>query len=380
MTCFRKADVYDTDLDQNSIDLRCRSLQIFCPINLATPLIESIKDAPSLESFETYSTGLSGGPEKHLMHIAINQILRRQPRLLRKLGVVYVEEFELDNSKRQVLECIEDCHIYDDGLSSGKKLLDLASNLENVSTLKLISQSSTPLKVHFPRLRHLYFYSIYIQRIPDSVYSQLTTLKLMGVQMYPHVANQYEMPNLRRLYLMYCRLWLRWFITPNLDYLYINRSDRHATIFAPKSLVGSELDVCSMRPRTIGTLAHFDDNTEKVFGKLWECVEDVEIHVGDFGGEPEKAAKMISAEVRAGKETLSELRHISIILKGNTVQDIESGNTTLGKLKAIIKMPLLFSGSYPVQVRHRWANLWQDPCASQDWEMKEGSAWSIWEA
>ncbi|PVF95107.1 hypothetical protein CPB86DRAFT_604815 [Serendipita vermifera] len=74
-TCFRKANAYDTDLDQSSIDRRCRSLQIFCPVDLATPLIESINDAPNLESFEICSIRSIYDQERDLMQTAINHVL-----------------------------------------------------------------------------------------------------------------------------------------------------------------------------------------------------------------------------------------------------------------------------------------------------------------
>ncbi|CAG8742138.1 9411_t:CDS:2, partial [Acaulospora colombiana] len=143
-TCFREADVYDTELDKDLIDLRCRSLNVYCPVVLAAPLIKSINNAPNLESFKAGASSQDWDRDDDEMHIAINHVLLKKPRLLRKLGLFHVNEFELDESKREVLRCLDSCMLRGTSLFSDQPVKDLVSGLENVTKIQWKLRANPP--------------------------------------------------------------------------------------------------------------------------------------------------------------------------------------------------------------------------------------------
>lgn len=378
-TCFRSVNVYDTNPDKRSIDLRCTSLQIFCPVDLATPLIRSINDVSHLQSFKAGVTLQNWSQGDDDRHIAINHILLKKPRLLRKLGVFHVQKFELDDGKREALRFIDSCILRGTSFLSEKKARDLASSFENVTKVQWVFPGATSQPVVFPRLKYLYLESRTMQPMLHEAYGQLTTLKLARLKDYSDLTHPFEMPKLRHLYIIHSNAGVKEITAPKLNYLYVSGPSIVTYEGWPPKRFGSILcsENGSMRPHTIATESHISWATE--FGSIWENVEQVEIHVSSNDHKAEDAARVIVGRVQTGEITLRALRYINIVLKGNTSRDVERGTKVLKDLKSIIHTPLMFNGSHLIQVRHRWAYYKYDICAIHDCEMDEGSDWLNWE-
>jgi hypothetical protein len=376
--CALQSSFYDTDLDKEAFNLRCRSLEFSGgTMDLVVPLLESLDETTNLESFTAKTLVLHD--QANLIQEVQRLLLMKAPRTLRVLGPIVADDVTLTDQHRQFIRRLDHVTIRcDRGSRDATKLQDLFCCLVNISKLEvkypdyLPFGTPIPLTAASPRLQYLHLSgsSAAVSSLPKEVYVQLETLKFTEVQYYPSPTDQRSMPNLRYLHIHDCSMGLRWINAPKLEYLSVFELAHWSSI-----LFGSHTNEWSIRPRIIAIgMAEKKDSYEG----LWQNVEEVELHNSLKPWFASDMARHLLHSVQQGEERLHSLRRISILDKTHkgaimAVDDVGE------KLLLTLKSSPEYGGPHPIQVRHKWQGFERDMFMRDYVMTAEASGWTYWE-
>jgi hypothetical protein len=372
--CISQSDFYDTDLDKESFNQKCRSLEFTGhTMDLGMPLLESLDDTTNLESFTAKVSQYQDNPMK-----AMDQLLMKAPRTLRELGPIMADDLTLTDQHRQFIRRLDHLIIRCDlGSRDAAKLQDLFSCFMNISKLEVRCLKylhlgiPITLTIASPRLQYLNLSGsgAAVGFLPKEVYMRLKTLKLIELIYSPSPNDQYTMPNLRYLHIYRCSMGLKWLNAPNLEYLNVFEcAGRQSMLFGPHT------NEWSIRPRIIAMSMVFNMDS---YESLWQNVEEVELHNSGYPGLTYKLSKNLLHSVQRGEERLHSLRRISILDKSH--EGFRKTPSITGEEQIFTLKRSEYTGSYPIQVRHRWASFERDRFMDYSYKAEELGDWTYWE-